>query len=517
MEPIVRDDPSPKPLAQTLRLRTRYDEQPIPLRNMKTGIKFKPCNVGTADAHNRRLRAYCEAVAHKFGQTYFWDAYRHLNVSWRSPAYPKPLPDVLEDLKVLVKQKTGRAMQCKDVEYTDRKTGRKRKRSGSSAIREGCPPIKPDTKIKDFDRFVSWLADKGITVISIDLHHDEGHADPLTDDFLPNHHAHIIVDWMDHATGKSVKLNANDGKEMQTVLAESLGMERGTPKEDSGIEGLGAIEYKEKMARENNRRLTAENARLETRNEQLELQAVAAEKSIEDLEQRRKEKKKALDEESGSALMSGMANLFGKGRFAEIERENERLNDENQRMKTDVARMEAQVEKIPMMVERQVRKTITANNEAHAEEISRINAAHSRERVELQSRFSDLSRRYREMESNDRRVIDNLRREKDTMLARMEAMLSMLGDKLEKAIRALIQFARSVCPAFTRDHKEAIVPWLTTGNDPKNQADFVKLFSRPFLDDAQFRKGYREMDALASSLPSVIEELEQPQYRGIRR
>lgn len=152
MEPIVRDDPSPKPLAQTLRLRTRYDEQPIPLRNMKTGIKFKPCNVGTADAHNRRLRAYCEAVAHKFGQTYFWDAYRHLNVSWRSPAYPKPLPDVLEDLKVLVKQKTGRAMQCKDVEYTDRKTGRKRKRSGSSAIREGCPPIKPDTKIKDFDR-----------------------------------------------------------------------------------------------------------------------------------------------------------------------------------------------------------------------------------------------------------------------------------------------------------------------------------------------------------------------------
>ena len=484
---------------------------------MKTGIKFKPCNVGTADAHNRRLRAYCEAVARKFGQTYFWDAYRHLNVSWRSPAYPKPLPDVLEDLKVLVKQKTGRAMQCKDVEYTDRKTGKKRKRSGSSAIREGCPPIKPDTKIRDFDRFVSWLADKGITVISIDLHHDEGHADPLTDDFLPNHHAHIIVDWMDHATGKSIKLNANDCKEMQTVLAESLGMERGTPKEDSGIEGLNAIEYKEKMARENNRRLTAENAVLETKNEQLELQAVAAEKSIEDLEQRRREKKKALDEENGSALMSGMANLFGKGRFAEIEKENERLTDENKRMKTDVMRMESKVAKIPKMVERQVRKTISDNNEAHAEELRTLNVIHSREQQALQSKFSDLSRRYRELESNDRRVIDNLKREKETLLARLEAMLSMLGDKLEKAIRALIQFARSVCSTFTRYHKEAIVPWLTTGSKPDNQADFVKLFSRPFLDDEQFRKGYREMDALTSSLPSVIEELEQPQRRGMRR
>ncbi|SEG01748.1 hypothetical protein [Parabacteroides chinchillae] len=484
---------------------------------MKTGIKFKPCNVGTAEAHNRRIRAYCEAVARKFGQTYFWEAYRHLNVSWRSPTYPKPLPDVLEDLKVLVKQKTGRAMQCKDVEYTDRKTGKKRKRSGSSAIREGCPPIKSDTKIKDFDRFVKWLADKGITVISIDLHHDEGHADPLTDDFLPNHHAHIIVDWMDHATGKSIKLNANDCKEMQTVLAESLGMERGTPKEDSGIEGLNAIEYKEKMARENNRRLTAENDRLESHNEQLGLQVLEAEKSIEDLEQRRKEKKKALDEENGSALMSGVANLFGKGRFAEIERENERLTDENSRMKTDVARMEAQVAKIPMLVERQVRRTIADNNEAHAEEIRTLNATHSREQQALQSKFSDLSRRYREMESGNRMVIDNLKREKETMLARMEAMLSMLGGNLEKAIRALIQFARSICSTFTRTHKEAIVPWLITGNDPKKQADFVKLFSRPFLDDAQFKKGYREMDALTSSFPSVIEELEQPQHRGMRR
>ncbi|MDE7450324.1 MAG: hypothetical protein K2M72_08965 [Paramuribaculum sp.] len=46
---------------------------------MKTVIKFKPCNVGTAEVHSRRDRAYCEAVARKFGHTYFWDEYRHLN------------------------------------------------------------------------------------------------------------------------------------------------------------------------------------------------------------------------------------------------------------------------------------------------------------------------------------------------------------------------------------------------------------------------------------------------------
>ena len=57
--------------------------------------------------HRNYLQAYCEAVARKFGHTYFWDELRHLNLSWRNPSYIKPLPELLEDMKVLVKQKTG--------------------------------------------------------------------------------------------------------------------------------------------------------------------------------------------------------------------------------------------------------------------------------------------------------------------------------------------------------------------------------------------------------------------------
>ncbi|MDE7438667.1 MAG: hypothetical protein K2M93_09310 [Muribaculaceae bacterium] len=67
---------------------------------------------------------------------------------------------------------------------------------------------------------------------------------------------------------------------MQTVLAESLGMERDTPKEET---------------------------------------------EIAELEAQRIEKQKALDAESGSALKSGLVNIFGKGKYAEIERENSRL------------------------------------------------------------------------------------------------------------------------------------------------------------------------------------------------
>ena len=128
---------------------------------------------------------------------------------------------------------------------------------------------------------------------------------------------------------------------------------------------------------------------LESRNEQLELQAMAAEKSIEELEQQRKEKKKALDEESGSALMSGVANLFGKGKYAEIEKENARLTAENKDMQLAVAKMEGQVAKIPMMVQRQVRQTIEDKTEEHLTEIRELNASHSRELSSLQVRLQD--------------------------------------------------------------------------------------------------------------------------------
>ncbi len=469
---------------------------------MKTGIKFKPCNVGTAEAHNRRDRAYCEAVARKFGHTYFWDEYRHLNQSWRNPSYAKPLPELLEDMKVLVKQKTGRAMQCKPVETTDRKTGKKKTRSGCSAIREGCPPIKPDTRIEDFEPFVKWLNSYGISVISIDLHHDEGHADPDTDDLRQNHHAHIIVDWLNHETGKTVKIDSNVCKEMQTVLAESLGMERGTPKEDTGIEGLSAIEYKEKMATAHVRQLKQEQQELENRKSELLKEQKSKETEIAELEVRRIEKQRALDAESGSALKSGLANIFGKGKYAEIQRENVRLqseietaNIERDKALVRVEEMEEQVAQIPRLAEERA-LTLTSS---------------------LQSRYDALSKEYRCLESSSATRIERLEREKSELLARLKAMLDMLHEKLKEAVRAFMEFSKSVLREFSIRHRDTIVEYLADNPDVRNATHTMKVFARPFLDNRQFDKGSKELDRLTSNFPSVLEEVNRTQSRGFRR
>ena len=488
---------------------------------MKTGIKFKPCNVGTAEAHNRRDRAYCEAVARKFGHTYFWDEFRHLNLSWRNPSYTKPLPELLEDMKVLVKQKTGRAMQCKPVETTDRKTGKKKTRSGCSAIREGCPPIKPDTRIEDFETFVRWLEGYGITVISIDLHHDEGHPDPETDDLLPNHHAHIIVDWLNHETGKTVKIDNEVCKQMQTVLAESLGMERGTPKEDTGIEGLSAIEYKEKMASAHVKKLKQEQQELESRKSELLKEQANKETEIAELEVRRIKKQKALDAESGSALKSGLANIFGKGKYAEIERENSRLqseietaNIERDKAHEQVAKMQAQVAQLPILAEKKALTIIEKNEVQHEVERQKIRKQHTDELNAVQTKYNELSKAYRNLETSSNIRIERLEFDKSDLLARLKAMLEMLERRLSEAIIAVIEYSRSIFKEFTMTHRETIAEYLTDAPNVQDAAHTLKVFARPHLDNRQFEKGSKELDRLTSNLPSVIMDMNQTRGRG---
>ena len=51
----------------------------------------------------------------------------------------------------------------------------------------------------------------------------------------PNLHAHIVFDWYDHSTGKSIKTTSLDAIEMQTICAEVLGMERGVSSEKRNI------------------------------------------------------------------------------------------------------------------------------------------------------------------------------------------------------------------------------------------------------------------------------------------
>lgn len=89
----------------------------------------------------------------------------------------------------------------------------------------------------------------GVHAFQIYTHKDEGANvwDGKEEAWKPNYHAHMIFDWTDGHTGKTVKLNRHDMAEMQTITAECLNMERGV---SSDKKHLSAMQYKNKMETE---------------------------------------------------------------------------------------------------------------------------------------------------------------------------------------------------------------------------------------------------------------------------
>ena len=241
----------------------------------KTGINFERCNVVSAQLHNERDAAYLESVKASGKATYeIFDDRTATNKHWTSKAYAgKTLEQILEDCRERYRRAVGQEPQEQDRvrKVKDKKTGlfREVTTAGWSPIREGVCPVKEDTKLQDFNPLIRHLAAKGVHVISIDIHRDEGYLDPVAGERKYNYHAHIIADWTDHETGKTAKLNKDDMSEVQTVLADALGMERGESKEVTGKDHLTPAQQREKAAAEHAAKLEAENKARQAENSAL--------------------------------------------------------------------------------------------------------------------------------------------------------------------------------------------------------------------------------------------------------
>ena len=163
----------------------------------KTSINIQPVK-GGSEEHNQRSKEL----------DYVRPELSNKNESWISES----ISDRLEFIKQNTKEKTGRAMQKK-----------------ATPIREGVVVISEKTTLQDLHLFAKKAKEKfRIKAIQIYTHKDEGHfKDQDKKEWKPNLHAHIVFDWTNHETGKSIKLNRQDMAQLQTLLAESLGMERG--------------------------------------------------------------------------------------------------------------------------------------------------------------------------------------------------------------------------------------------------------------------------------------------------
>ena len=140
----------------------------------KSSIHIKPCNIASSEAHNRRTAEYMRNIGES--RIYVVPELSTDNEQWINPDFGTPeLRTHYDNIKQMVKEKTGRAMQEKERERKG-KNGKIIKVAGCSPIREGVLLIRPDTTLADVRKFGEECQRRwGITPLQIFLHKDEGH------------------------------------------------------------------------------------------------------------------------------------------------------------------------------------------------------------------------------------------------------------------------------------------------------------------------------------------------------
>ena len=348
----------------------------------KSSIHIKPCNVASSEAHNRRTAEYMRNIGKS--KIYIVPELTADNEQWINPDFGSPeLQAHYENIKRMVKEKTGRAMQEKERERKG-KNGKIIKVAGCSPIREGVLLIRPDTTLADVRRFGEECQKRwGITPLQIFLHKDEGHwlgGQPDPEDmesfqvgerwFKPNYHAHIVFDWMNHDTGKSRKLNDEDMTEMQSLASDILLMERGQSKAVTGKEHLERNDFIIEKQK-------AELQRIEAVKRHKEQQVNLAEQELRQVKSEiRTDKLKSAATDAATVIASGVGSLFGSGKMKKLEQSNEELRQEIAKRDKGIDDLKAQMQRMQEQHGRQIRNLQGIHNqelEAKDKEISRLN------------------------------------------------------------------------------------------------------------------------------------------------
>ena len=348
----------------------------------KSSIHIKPCKVTSSGAHNRRTAEYMRNIGKS--QIYIVPELTSNNEQWINPDFGSPdLQAHYENIKRMVKEKTGRAMQEKERERKG-KNGKIIKVAGCSPIREGVLLIRPETTLADVCKFGEECQKRWcITPLQIFLHKDEGHwlsGQPETGDresfqvgekwFKPNYHAHIVFDWMNHDTGKSRKLNDEDMTEMQSLASDILLMERGQSKAVTGKEHLERNDFIIEKQK-------AELQRMDAAKRHKEEQLGLAEQELKQVKSEiRTDKLKKTATNAATAIASGVGSLFGSGKLKDLEQANEKLRQEVAKRDKGIDELKAKMQQMQEQYGKQIRNLQGIHNqelEAKDMEISRLN------------------------------------------------------------------------------------------------------------------------------------------------
>jgi len=183
---------------------------------MKTSINFKAVK-SDSETHNFRKKTFDYIRKDLTSKNEYWQEQK--------------IADRIQKIETYCKEKSGRKLQ-----------------KNAMPVREAVVVIKENTTMQDLHNLSKRLEEElKIRVFQIAIHKDEGHSDKDTNEWKPNYHAHLVADWQDLETGKTLKHQSFHYSKMQDIAAECLGMERGISGSKARLE---AIQFKIKKEEE---------------------------------------------------------------------------------------------------------------------------------------------------------------------------------------------------------------------------------------------------------------------------
>ena len=436
----------------------------------KTSVNIKPCNIGSSEAHNRRTAEYLANIRKE--KFYIRTDLMARNETWVSPDFGEAtLTDRYNQIAAMVKEKTGRAMQTKDRERVNKKTGKVTIVRGSTPLKEGVVVIKEDTTMEQLQKFCKVCNERwGVTALQVFIHRDEGHygipGDNVT--WKSNLHAHIVWDWMNHETGKSCKLDEKAMSEMQTVLAECLEMERGISKEITGKEHLERTDFiitkqkqeAEKAETEKEAALAAKEEAekkrqtIEGENKAKEQYRQSLDTEIADKERLLKDKRKAKVD----SILDSVSSLVGVGKSAAIEKENAKLKAENERIRK--AFPDAVKNKVAELTQALVTEKQKAETERDRALVQSRSLAIERDKAvrQLQEQKDGERQRISQAVSQATAEKDKTIRLLQSTLKASRHILSLFADMLYKASEVFRRAIDAIIHFGTEQHKSVFSP-----------------------------------------------------------
>lgn len=275
----------------------------------QTSIHIRPVHAGSEE-HNERKKKL-DHVRSDLSK---------LNENWAASLYTCNA-DLLAEIKEDYKAEHGKKLHAK-----------------ATPIREGVVVIQENTTMEQIlAAGLRCEEEFGIRLLAVSVHRDEGHFEegpnPMTPGpWVGNYHAHLTWCWYDWRTHTTCKLNRDDTAAMQTIFAQELGMDRGTPGTKKGLdaitfkvkkklEQLAALEERGKLDTAKAAQLRQQIADLEQRQAEAQAKAEAAEKAAS------REQLRSNAADVGARIMG----VFGRGAVAEGKEAQKRAEEAEQR------------------------------------------------------------------------------------------------------------------------------------------------------------------------------------------